>query len=116
MWGVGGAGVHAHEDVGDDDPVGLVGIERAGPGEDLVVAFLGRVGDQVVVEARAGDHRRGAGRSGDDHLVVVAEQSLGEGKQGAEVAGPCRVLIKTRIAGQDVLAGGHSLTRPLWRM
>ena len=73
----------------------------AGVGEDLVALAGGRIGDRVMVEAGGGDHRAGGAGSGDEDLVVVAEEGVGEGDQGAEVAGPVRVLIKTRIKRYD---------------
>jgi hypothetical protein len=84
---VGGARVDADEEVARNERVGRVGGERPGPGEDRVALFGGPVGDRVVVEAGGRDHRRGVGGRGDDDLVVVAEQGVGEGNQGADVSG-----------------------------
>jgi hypothetical protein len=41
-----------------------------------------------MVEAGGGDHWAGGAGSGDEDLGVVAEERLGEGNQGAYVAGP----------------------------
>ncbi len=41
-----------------------------------------------MVEAGGGDHRAGGAGSGDENLGVVAQEGVGEGNQGAEVAGP----------------------------
>ena len=85
---IAGAGVDADEEVGADERVGGVGVlHRLRLREDRIALLRGRIGDLMVVEPGLGDHRRRLGGGGDDDLVVVAEQGVGEGDQGADVAG-----------------------------
>jgi hypothetical protein len=113
----GGTGVDADEEVADHDSVRLVGIERAGAGEDRVACLLRRIGDRVVVEAGGGDHRRRRGGGGHDDVVVVAEQGVGKGNQGAEVAGSLSGADQdAHERGRRVLAAPYSLVRAFRRV
>ena len=114
---VGEARVDADEEIAGHERVGVVGGERPRLFEDRRSRLVRRVGDRVMVEPGVGDHRPRRGGRGHDDVVVAAEEGVGEGNHGADVAGPGTGADQYAHKGaRRARAPDYSRARARWRV